>query len=145
MHAESKLRKENHELKREIITLRKRFEALRKKHYRKSKKIDELNKAFQEIKEKYQQITTKLKEHDCTKNGRVEVMGNDDDTPTKQADNFRKENLTHIDASKKQIVKRKLLEHNDLTKSLKEEYKKSVGTEKNTLKKIVTSEIVKKI
>ncbi|CAG4965227.1 unnamed protein product [Parnassius apollo] len=101
MHAESKLRKENHELKREIITLRKRFEALRKKHYRKSKKVDELNKAFQEIKEKYQQITTKLKEHDCTKNERVKVMGNDNVTPTKQADNFIKENLTHIDASKK--------------------------------------------
>ncbi|CAG4986762.1 unnamed protein product [Parnassius apollo] len=92
MHAESKLRKGNHELKRDIITLRKRFEALRKKHYRKSKKIDELNKAFKEIKEKYQQITTKLKEHDCTKNERVELMGNDDETPMKQADNFKKEN-----------------------------------------------------
>lgn len=133
---EYKLRKENEELQREIKTLRNRFNALRKKYYRQSKKLHEINIAFQDFKTK-----TNLHQVSDQKN---QEMDSDSVTPMKQTECFINENLPKVDTPQIEIVKKKILEHNVLVQSLRNEYKESDGTQKNTIKKIVTNDIVKK-
>ncbi|XP_045774208.1 uncharacterized protein LOC123873410 [Maniola jurtina] len=128
---EYKLRRKNKELQKENKILRNRFNALRKKFYRQSKKLDELNLAFLEFKK-------------TETNQENQETDSDSVTPMKQTESFIKENLPKINTQQKEIVKKKILEHNVLVKSLRNEYKESDGTQKNTIKKIVTNDVVKK-
>lgn len=113
---EYKLRKENKELQRDIKTLRNRFNALRKKYYRQSKKLDEINIAFQDFKK------TKTNLHQVSDQKNQE-MDSDSVTPMKQTERFINENLPKVDTPQKEIVKKKILEHNVLVQSLRNEYK----------------------
>ncbi|CAG4991370.1 unnamed protein product [Parnassius apollo] len=65
-------------------------------------------------------------------------------TPRKEVTEFINNNIPNIETPKKEEVKKKLLEHDVLTKSLKLQFQTANNTEKNVLRNVLDNNILKK-
>lgn len=128
---ERKYRSQIWNLQRRITVMADKFKNLRRQFQRLDKKIDTIITKLD--------YDTKAKD----KNETVKVTATDD-TPIKTATEFINQTIPNIKTPQKEEVKKKLIEHAVLQKSFKEEYKKSNQTEKDVLKRIVESDILKK-
>ncbi|CAG4943893.1 unnamed protein product [Parnassius apollo] len=111
------------------------FKSLRKKTNRQQKKIDKMQAD-------YENLLTRLITSDETKDTYTREL--EEKTPRKEVTEFINNKIPNIETPKKEEVKKKLLEHDVLTKSLKLQFQTANNTEKNVLRKVLDNNIVKK-
>lgn len=101
---------------------------MRKKLKRQQKKIEQMNESYNKIMKKLNDL-----EHNAA-----------DDTPLKRTEDFINETMKNVETPKKELVKKKILQHDILNESLKSQFEKSSNADKIILKKLIDNDIVKK-
>lgn len=146
---ERNLRKENTLLRKSVLTLQKGYNRLLR-----DLKVQQLR--LTKMEEDYEVLTKKLQtahnsaHGDLTSNIRLEEITPtsyihlEETTPQKRTDNFVNENMIGVETPKKDSVKKVVLAHNVLTDALKKQYSTLTNNDKNKLKNIVSSDLVKK-
>ncbi|CAK1591553.1 unnamed protein product [Parnassius mnemosyne] len=157
---EYKFKKENIQLRRKIKTIVNRFLNLQKKVPKQHKNIDSMKKMHETLIMKLEDNrTADAKNSKDTKNNVDNIKISEPDevyvpnlisqtaalTPIKRVSEYINTVIPNIETPKKEKIKKKLIEHDLLKESFKCEYKNSSNTEKNILKRIVNSDVVKKI
>ncbi|CAG5036419.1 unnamed protein product [Parnassius apollo] len=102
------------------------------------------DKLKKENPQKYEEIQKKAKERSAHETQETYTRELEEKTPRKEVTEFISNNIPNIETPKKEEVKKKLLEDDVLTKSLKLQFQTANNTEKNVLRKVLDNNIVKK-
>ncbi|CAH0719504.1 unnamed protein product, partial [Brenthis ino] len=126
---EKKMRRENNQLREYVDKLIRDYKSVQRD-------MRKLKSDFRDLAKKVHHNEAEIVNHT--------IVQEQENTAYKRSENFVNEHLTNVATPEKEVIKKKILEYNVLTDSIKSKFKICQNQDKNTFKDVVDDPIVKK-